>query len=457
MKKLLLSLVCIALVSFVISLTWLYQKRSDILLSSPLGRAVASASKLPGYGNEITARESSIVLAKVRTSGLLASGAYNGRIAVATNDAEYTRNVGFQWPWNNIIEVIDVNQGELKRQSHAVFQDRKDFVFSPDWSKDGNLLFSIGERDQYSSFDLARLNPANDKVHPIATGLASGPAVPSSDGRFVAYVEGGHSYPTAPVEEQFLRVRDMKTDKVVGKSLGFGNYFQMSWLSSDILLFNMSAPAKRRNLPDSNSIWQINAFSGKSELFRRDAFSAQASPDGKWFTCLSYDNPSTDKIERALPIYAYRNPATKPPPLYIILCSADQSVVKTVTHHLPSFAAEIIWTADSKRFAIYESSRQNWRDNKLAEDVVRIYNVKSQKIKRIGKVQRPPQKLINGSMETVSCAPINFTKDGNFLLFSIGNWNDKANRTILAAFDSQSGTTQTWFSTSVNSLSWLEN
>ena len=443
MKKLALSFVCVTLILAMLCMIWLYQTQPNVLLNSTLGKIVSpSGGPPPGYGNAITARESSVVLAKVQASGLLASGAYNGRIAVATSDAQYTVKEGFRWPWNNIIEVIHVNQGSLKRQSHAVFQDRKDFVFSPSWSKNGKLLFSVGERDQYSSFDFAQLDTTTNNVHPIATGLASGPYVPSPDGRFVAYVEGGHSYPFAPAEERFLKVRDMKTDKVVSKSLGLSNFPQLSWLSSKVLLFNLH-----------DAIWQISTSSGQSKLFRKNAFSPTVSPDSKWFVYLSYDNPSTQEVERAAPATS-----AKPQRFYLVLSSADQKTVRTVTTKLLSLGPDVVWAPNSQRLALYEKSlRNSSQTSKKAEDVVRIYDVKSKKLTRIGKLQRPPQKLLAGSIKAVSCAPLIFTKDGKFLLFSIRDFGGKASGTTLAAFDTKNGATQSWFFTSTEGLSWLEN
>ena len=216
-------------------------------------------------------RESSVVLAQAKAQGLLASGAYDGQIIFATNDANYTA-AGLQWPWNNIIEIVNVNKGQTKRASYAIFRNKYDFAFSPQFLGRDKVLFSAGEIGPYGIADFVEWNPTAGGIQSIAKGVAFGSVIPSPNGRFYAYIEGGHNYPVGPSDPQFLRILDTNNGKVVGKSLGLNSFPQMAWLSSDILLFSVSEPVKRRDLPESNAIWQMNASSGKSELFRKDAF-----------------------------------------------------------------------------------------------------------------------------------------------------------------------------------------
>ena len=472
MRKRSLSAICGTLVLVVVCLSWFYA--SPPRIRSAMETVVASDSEsearpasatktdsMPvpeppnGYGQVVSVRESSSLLGKSRVQGLLAAGVYDGRIVYSVDDARYAAS-GLQWPWNNVIEIVTTRKGKLEEKAHAVFRDKYDFAFHPFWSKSGKVLFSVGQIGPSSSADYVEWDVTTNTIRPVAKSLISGPITASPDGRFYAYVEANSNFSSTP---SYLRIRDMKTGKIIKKYLGLDSFPQMSWLSSNVLLFNMREKVNSRySLDFRDAIWQIDALSGLSEIFRKNAFSPTVSPDGQWFSCLSYDNPSTRKVERARPITSFSDASAKPPKLYLVLSSADQNAVRVVTDTIVSLLPNIVWASDSKSFAVYETSQQNSaQSSKSAEEGVRIYDVKSQQLTRIGKLQRPPQNLVMGNQETVFCNLLNFTKDGKFLLFSISDFSDKPSGTTLVAFDTKDGTTQTWFYAPSDGLSWQEN
>ena len=404
-------------------------------------------------------------LAPSKISGLLSDGQYSGSLVCSVNNANYTSK-GLEWPWENILQIYSIRKGQVKENFYSVSRKKYDFAFYPRWLKPGKIAFKVGDPiGSYGTYDLAIWNSSDNSVQVAQRNLFLRSFSASQDSRFIAFVEGGLTLPFgAPVDPQSLTVFDSqnKTSRALTSSVP--DLSGQGWTLQNKLLYT-----ERRIRPEEqvqgapiakSSIGEFDPASGKSQLFRFNAFTPFVSPDGKWIAYFSFDDPFPEEKATKMTKTIVPDPTLSAPvsPIYLVIADPKGVPVSLITEKNWDYLPILRWSADSKKVIVYERrTRKVSAESREMEGNVSSYDLESKELKKIGNLRYFAPTGMEMNDDELLCRPINLTKDGRFLLFELQSSTPPAG-TTLAAFDLSNGTTQTWFSISAfQGLDWIED
>lgn len=288
---------------------------------------------------------------------------FSGSIICAQDNAHYTA-AGFKWPWGNVLTVRGRNSTFMR----AISTPKHNFVFSPRWSLNKEILFDYGtDSASFSLYAVACWDGKSLQAQTLLSDLSWKIIQTSPSSRFLAFIRGGQPIlgqgGTTPASLCTFDLQT-KTEKRWGEAEPiFGS---VAWGGDDTLLFSLKptdaeqkamrpADTKIKPLEWKPKIYAASLATGQVNPLIEDAQRPAPSPDGKWLVFLSSCDPSPPVKEAA--------PTIKPDPTipqaqasnsFLVLSRADGSEPPLVSSEARG-APNIVWFPDSSGFALCDT------------------------------------------------------------------------------------------------------